>query len=89
MEVADKPFLLFISYGTLLSIYVALEAGYESYRFLQAPGDFMATATAPARYPNGSLACPEGRTCTEDQTLEDHSSGSDLPVSHPVERCSQ
>ncbi|WWD22188.1 hypothetical protein CI109_106679 [Kwoniella shandongensis] len=32
-----KPFLLFVSYATLLSIYVMLEAGYECIRFFRDP----------------------------------------------------
>nr|XP_031858175.1 uncharacterized protein CI109_006417 [Kwoniella shandongensis]KAA5525247.1 hypothetical protein CI109_006417 [Kwoniella shandongensis] len=36
-HVLDKPFLLFVSYATLLSIYVMLEAGYECIRFFRDP----------------------------------------------------
>lgn len=35
----DKPFLLFITYGTLLAIYTTFETGYEVYLYFFHPLD--------------------------------------------------
>lgn len=59
----DKPFLLFVTYGTLLSVYTTLEAGYESLRFFQEPDAFISSAQPPPQYTNGTLACQEGQIC--------------------------
>ena len=66
----DKPFLLFVTYGALLSAYTAVEAGYESLRFFREPDVFLGTVTqAPAQYPNGTLVCLKGHTCEGEAAL--------------------
>jgi hypothetical protein len=37
--IVDKPFLLFLNYATLLSLYVAIEASIQVYTLLKSPED--------------------------------------------------
>jgi palmitoyltransferase len=39
-DAADKPFLLFISYGTILAIYICLESAYQVYMFMTDDGAY-------------------------------------------------
>lgn len=74
---ADKPFLLFISYGTLLAFYAMLEAGYESFRFFQDPDEFLSVTPIPQSDLNGTCV---GSTCAVDSSFK----GSHDEVCHPL-----
>ncbi|ORX34461.1 DHHC palmitoyltransferase-domain-containing protein [Kockovaella imperatae] len=50
-----KPFLLFVTYSSILSLYGSIESGYETFRFFEDPEAF---------YPNTPL-CPTGQECVQ------------------------
>ncbi|KAK8846875.1 hypothetical protein IAR55_005965 [Kwoniella newhampshirensis] len=56
-----KPFLLFVSYATLLALYVTIEAGYECFRLFQDP-DVTLSQPPP---PQLSLGEAESRKTTD------------------------
>ena len=43
---SDKPFLLFVTYGSLLAAYATFEAGRETLRFFDDPDSFITSTPA-------------------------------------------
>ncbi|KAK4684173.1 hypothetical protein P7C73_g6030, partial [Tremellales sp. Uapishka_1] len=59
------PFILFVTYGTILAVYTTAEAGYEAYRYLSEPqpGAYDALANA------AGADCPDDQACPTQLTL--------------------